>query len=583
MTSLDSGHFLSRVRGGLAMNVPQHSTSTRSPVLAILASLVAGAVLAVALLLGPASGASEPMITGSVMFAFGLGWGLMALLSTRYSAQPQTWMVVPAMFLGIIGLGLMVFQPGPAAMDLLSWIWPPALAILAVWMFMQVRRNLHGRGRWLVVPVIATLLLIAVGGALATVSAATGRTAESASGQMVDVGGHRLYIECTGSGSPTVVLQAGLGASSSSWAGIAPNVAASTTVCAYDRAGHGRSEEAAGPQDGIALATDLHTLLERAGVAGPYVLVAHSSGGPYVRVFAARYPDQVAGMVLLDAQPAEAFTALPDYPGFYQMYRFATALAPSLARVGLVGLLLGLPADESSPSAARSARDAVAELPIALEQAKALTTLGDRPLIVVTAASDPDAGWLDAQDRMTGLSANSAHRVIAAATHDSLISGVDSTDIHPGDHGRHRIDPSRDAGPVNVPGVELTVVAAVIATGLFVAMAAFQATLAAGAPVGAHVLGGRHSGVLPPRLRAFSGIAALLLVGFALVVLARAGVVGWPAGIAGLLIPASWVIAGFLVLNTLGNLASKSRFERTVLAATTAVLAVLCGFVALTA
>jgi len=66
-------------------------------------------------------------------------------------------------------------------------------------------------------------------------------------------------------------------------------------------------------------------------------------------------------------------------------------------------------------------------VPIALEQAKALTTLGDRPLIVVTAASDPDAGWLDTQDRMTGLSANSAHRVIAAATHDSLISGVDST------------------------------------------------------------------------------------------------------------------------------------------------------------
>jgi len=366
------------------------------------------------------------MITGSVLFAFGLGWGLMAVLSTRYSAQPQSWMLVPALFLGIIGLGLIVFQPGPAAMDLLSWIWPPALAILAVWMFIQVRRNLHGRGRWLVVPVIATLLLIAVGGALATMSAATGRTAESASGQMVDVGGHRLYIECTGSGSPTVVLQAGLGASSASWAGIAPNVAASTTVCAYDRAGHGRSEEAAGPQDGIALATDLHTLLERAGVAGPYVLVAHSSGGPYVRVFAARYPDQVAGMVLLDAQPADAFTALPNYPGFYRNYRFVTALAPSLARVGLLGLLLGLPADQSSPSAARSARDAVAALPTALDQAQALTTIGDRPLVVVTAASEADAGWLPAQDRMAGLSTDSVHRVIAAATHNSLISGVDA-------------------------------------------------------------------------------------------------------------------------------------------------------------
>jgi len=426
MTSLDSGHFLSRVRGSLAMNASQHSTSTRSPVLAILASLVAGIVLAMALLLGPASGASEPMITGSVMFAFGLGWGLMALLSTRYSAQPQTWMVVPAMFLGIDGLGLMVFQPGPAAMDLLSWIWPPALAILAVWMFMQVRRSLHGRGRWLVVPVIATLLVIAVGGALAAVSAATGRVAESASGQMIDVGGHRLYIECSGSGSPTVVLQAGLGAESSSWAGIAPNVAASTTVCAYDRAGLGRSEEAAVPQDGIALATDLHTLLERAGVAGPFVLVGHSSGGPFVRVFADRYPDQVAGMVLLDAQPADAFTALPDYPGFYYPYRFVTALSPSLARVGLLGLLLGMPGDAGSPSAARAARDAVAALPTALQQAQAMTTIGDRPLIVVTAGTGQQTGWLPAQDRLLGLSNNSVHRVIDQATHDSLITGADA-------------------------------------------------------------------------------------------------------------------------------------------------------------
>jgi hypothetical protein len=131
--------------------------------------------------------------------------------------------------------------------------------------------------------------------------------------------------------------------------------------------------------------------------------------------------------------------------------------------------------------------------------------------------------------------------------------------------------------------VELIVVAAIVATGLFAAMAAFQATLAAGSPLGTHVLGGRYSGALPPRLRAFSGIAAVLLLGFASVMLARAGVIGWPAGIAGLLVPASWVIVGFLVLNTLGNVASKSRFERTILAATTAVLAVLCGFVAFAA
>lgn len=130
---------------------------------------------------------------------------------------------------------------------------------------------------------------------------------------------------------------------------------------------------------------------------------------------------------------------------------------------------------------------------------------------------------------------------------------------------------------------DLTLLGAIVATVLCAAMAAFQATLAAGAPIGAHVLGGRHYGVLPPRLRAFSGIAAFVLVGFALVVPARAGVVGWPAGIAGLLIPGSWFVAGFLVLNTVGDLASQSRFERTVLAATHAVLAILCGLVALSA
>jgi len=401
--------------------------STRSPVLAILGSLGTGAVLAIAFLLGPASGGSEPLVSGSVLLAFGLGWGLMAVLSTRFSAQPQGWTVTPSAFLGLIGLGLIAIQPDPAAMDLLSWIWPPALAVLAIWMVVQVRRHLLGRGRWLLVPVIATLLVFAIGGGLTTVSGATGAGPSAASGELVDVGGRRLYIECTGSGSPTVILQAGLSASSSSWARIAPAVAASTTVCAYDRAGHGRSDEAAAPQDGIALATDLHTLLERAGVAGPYVLAAHSSGGPYVRVFAARYPDQVAGMVLLDAQPADAFTALPTYPATYTTLRLLGTLSPTLARVGLLGPILGLSADESTVAAARGGRDEIVALPAALQQALASTSLGDRPLIVVSAGSGQQEGWLEAQDRLPGLSTASVHRVLADATHNSLISGADAT------------------------------------------------------------------------------------------------------------------------------------------------------------
>ena len=406
------------------MNSLPRARGNRSPVLLILGSLGAAAILAVALLLGPASGGSEPLVTGSVLLAFGLGWGLMALLSTRFTVQPQRWTAVPSAFLASIGFGLIVFQPGPVAMDLLSWVWPPALATLAIWMVAQVHRHLSGRGRWLVLPVIATLLVLAVGGALATLSAATDPGPSARAGQLIDVGGHRLYIECTGSGHPAVVLQSGLGESSSYWALIAPAVAGSTTVCAYDRAGHGQSEEAAAPQDGIALATDLHTLLERAGVAGPYVLVGHSSGGPYVRAFADRYPDQVAGMVLLDSQPADAFSVLPDYPALYQTLRTVSALSPSLARVGLLGLVLGLPADQSSAAAARGVRDEVVALPAALQQALELTSLGDRPLIVLTAGSGQQPGWLTAQGQMAGLSTNTVHRVESAATHQSLITGA---------------------------------------------------------------------------------------------------------------------------------------------------------------
>ena len=123
--------------------------------------------------------------------------------------------------------------------------------------------------------------------------------------------------------------------------------------------------------------------------------------------------------------------------------------------------------------------------------------------------------------------------------------------------------------------------AGAVAAVLFLGMAGFQVALALGAPLGQHVLGGRNAGALPGRLRVVSAIAALILIGAAVIVLARAGVIGWPSTAAGLLAPVCWVIAGYMVLNTLGNLRSTSRVERTVFAAITAALAILCGYVAL--
>jgi len=239
---------------------------------------------------------------------------------------------------------------------------------------------------------------------------------------------------CVGSGAPTVILESGLGEAAAYWGWISNALAQETRVCAYDRAGRGWSDAVATPQDGVAVATDLHILLDRAHVTGPFVLVGHSSGAEYVRIFAGRYPEQVAGMVLLDGQPPEAFEGLPIFPVFYNGFRRVSALLPSLARIGVGRVLYhagfdGLPANVrdmqrftySSTRAARSLRDEFSELPTSLAQARSFQNLGDRPLVVVTAERDAMAGWLPLQDRMATLSTNSSHRVVPY-THDGLVT-----------------------------------------------------------------------------------------------------------------------------------------------------------------
>src|SRR5690606_33293767 len=121
-------------------------------------------------------------------------------------------------------------------------------------------------------------------------------------GRMVDVGGYKLHLDCRGQGSPTVILDAGLGASSLDWALVQPELARTTQVCSYDRAGMGWSEAGPEPRSPARLADELHTLLQIAGAPGPYVLVGHSLAGKNLRLFAAAHPVDVAGMVLVDAR-----------------------------------------------------------------------------------------------------------------------------------------------------------------------------------------------------------------------------------------------------------------------------------------
>src|SRR5438309_12309 len=404
--------------------------------LIVAGSLFSGLVVSLALVLGPFGGAQEHVIMGTALLGWALGWALLAVLSIRWSDQPQQWAIVPAALMALAGVGLLIFRPDANAMNLLGWIWPLALIALAVWIAVQARRSLRSLTRRLVLyPLFVVLVVAGVAGGYETIQDQVDRSATAMPGHLVDVGGHRLYVHCTGSGSPTVVLVSGLAETSVYWDGwIAPAVAQNTTVCSYDRAGQGWSDPPASPQDGAAVATDLHTLLDRAQIPGPYVLVGHSTGGVYVRVFAARYPDQVAGMVLLDSQPNEAFTGLPDFPSQYSAIRRASALFPSLARLGVFRLVnqlapdpLPIPTRDEERAAISTAnlnriqRDEFAELPMTLTEAAALTTLGDRPLIVVTAVKGAQAGGLPLQDRMTGLSSNSAHRVLADTDHPGLI------------------------------------------------------------------------------------------------------------------------------------------------------------------
>ena len=225
-------------------------------------------------------------------------------------------------------------------------------------------------------------------------------------GRLVEIGGRRsLYLSCVGSGSPTVVLEAGFGADTFAWRDVQPEVGRSTRTCAYDRAGDGNSVAPPGVRDARDEVADLRRLLGRARIDPPYVLAGHSYGGVLARVYAHLYPTETAGLVLIDTMGRDGRRR--------QLAIWPKSQAPEI-RDQLASTVMGgvdLAAGEALASQVR--------------------TLGDMPLAVITAGRqdnfprtparlgrDLKRLWDRMQDELARLSDNSVHVIALASNHD---------------------------------------------------------------------------------------------------------------------------------------------------------------------
>jgi pimeloyl-ACP methyl ester carboxylesterase len=303
--------------------------------------------------------------------------------------------------------------------------------------------------RWLKRGALGLLLLAVIGAIYQAVSTARDMRRFPPPGKLVDVGGYRLHLYCTGAGSPTVVLDTGFDDTSLVWWAVQPEIAKATRVCSYDRAGTGWSEAGPTPTYSQLIAGELHTLLRNAEIAAPYVLVGASFGGLNARVFASQHPEETAGMVLIDAMHEDQFARLPGPKG--PPPAWAKMLARSAGwlggttglwrMLGVTSTTLAVPPEVAPMARAVSLRTEayVAGEKIegfrSLEQARATRRsdgqppLGDKPLAVLTHGKKGEAGatdnaeavWLELQTDLARLSSNGQHIVAEKSGHRIML------------------------------------------------------------------------------------------------------------------------------------------------------------------
>lgn len=242
-------------------------------------------------------------------------------------------------------------------------------------------------------------------------------------GRLVEVGGHKLHIWCTGAGSPSVILETGLGGSSADWGFVQPEAAAFTRVCSYDRAGMGYSDPGPSPRTARRNAHELAELLDRTGISDPLILVGASTGGLVARVFASEHAERVAGLVLVDASHENQEMDVPRIAPF----------VPLLSSVGvfrLLGVSFGPPPDSLAPSVRHRARatsfrasayQSTADEGIHFRESAAEVKATRRtltiPVVVVTAGRGADAAWRELQRDQVGLSQQGCQVVAEQSGH----------------------------------------------------------------------------------------------------------------------------------------------------------------------
>jgi pimeloyl-ACP methyl ester carboxylesterase len=279
-------------------------------------------------------------------------------------------------------------------------------------------------------------------------------------GEFFTIGGRVMHLYCTGTGRPTVVVESGLGDSWIAWQLVQPEIAKFTNICTYDRAGLGWSDPDTGHRNAIVIAGQLHALLWKAGVAFPIVLIGHSAGGLYVREYVAKYPLEIAGIVLVDATPPQSFKRIPSSRETAksreqrhreaEIAKFADAIGASRLMGNCIGHLparLGMYRTYADAAACRPIYETswlgeADDFEDSASEVKSVT-FGDTPLLVIS--QDPDRPkpnwnaqsivanpiWAEMQESSKSLSRRSWRLVAKGSGHhvqidrpDVVIEGV---------------------------------------------------------------------------------------------------------------------------------------------------------------